>query len=392
MFLFAIILALGAPMSVNATLWDRGGGLIYDDVLNITWLQDANYAMTTGYAVGGKMYWQNAMDWAENLNYYDSVRNVTWTDWRLPQALPLNGTNYQWVVPMTADGSTDGSWNISAPSTKYSGSTASELAYLYYNSLSNLGGKDIYGNLTGYLSIQNVGPFINVVNEYENQVIYWSGSIATSSPSLTTALRFSFLQGYAVGTQGTSGITYLKHYAWAVRDGDVGEANQPPVADAGPDQAVILGSIVTFDGSGSSDPDGTIMSYDWSFGDGNVGSGETTTHVYALSGEYEVSLTVEDDDGAIDTDISIVTVQTPQDAVRGLISSVKDLNLPKGTENSLLSKLENTIKSLDKGQDKVAVNKLNAFINKVKAQRGKKITDEDADNLTAAAQWIIDNI
>ncbi|MCP4407494.1 MAG: DUF1566 domain-containing protein, partial [Gammaproteobacteria bacterium] len=44
------LLALGMAGTVQATLIDRGGGLIYDDVLNITWLQDANYAETSGYA------------------------------------------------------------------------------------------------------------------------------------------------------------------------------------------------------------------------------------------------------------------------------------------------------------------------------------------------------
>jgi hypothetical protein len=38
---------------VNAQLIDRGGGLIYDNVLDVTWLQDANYAKTSGYVTPG---------------------------------------------------------------------------------------------------------------------------------------------------------------------------------------------------------------------------------------------------------------------------------------------------------------------------------------------------
>ena len=41
--------------SSHAALYDRGNGLIYDDVLNITWLQDANYAQTSGYDSDGRM-------------------------------------------------------------------------------------------------------------------------------------------------------------------------------------------------------------------------------------------------------------------------------------------------------------------------------------------------
>ncbi|UCH70913.1 MAG: hypothetical protein JSV29_02760, partial [Candidatus Bathyarchaeota archaeon] len=43
--------------------------------------------------------------------------------------------------------------------------------------------------------------------------------------------------------------------------------NEPPIADAGPDQTLLLGATVTFDGSGSHDPEGAIISYEWDFGD-----------------------------------------------------------------------------------------------------------------------------
>ena len=43
-FLSTLLLFFGVLGIANATLWDRGGGLLYDDVLNITWLQNANYA------------------------------------------------------------------------------------------------------------------------------------------------------------------------------------------------------------------------------------------------------------------------------------------------------------------------------------------------------------
>ncbi len=63
-----------------------------------------------------------------------------------------------------------------------------------------------------------------------------------------------------------------------------------------------------FDGSGSSDPDGTIVSYDWDFGDGGTGSGVTVSHTYAAAGDYTVVLTVTDDDGATDSDSQVVSV------------------------------------------------------------------------------------
>ncbi|MCP4001697.1 MAG: DUF1566 domain-containing protein [Gammaproteobacteria bacterium] len=78
----------------QAALWDRGGGLIYDDDLNITWLQDATYAKTLGlgYEAKGIMLWDDANTWVADLEYYDSERNVTYDDWRLP-ITPLSDTS-----------------------------------------------------------------------------------------------------------------------------------------------------------------------------------------------------------------------------------------------------------------------------------------------------------
>ena len=53
---------------------------------------------------------------------------------------------------------------------------------------------------------------------------------------------------------------------------------------------------VVFD-STSTDPDGTIVAWDWGFGDGHTASGDPATHAYASSGTYTVTLTVTDDDG-----------------------------------------------------------------------------------------------
>ena len=65
--------------------------------------------------------------------------------------------------------------------------------------------------------------------------------------------------------------------------------------NAGPDQSAQTLDAVSFDGSASSDPDGTISSYVWTFGDqGAPAYSPTATHAYASSGTYTVTLTVTD--------------------------------------------------------------------------------------------------
>jgi len=86
-------------------------------------------------------------------------------------------------------------------------------------------------------------------------------------------------------------------------------ANQPPVADAGPNQ-VVNETKVTFDGSGSYDPDGNITSYKWDFGDNTTGEGKVVHHTYSEDGTYTVTLNVTDDFGASDEDTCVVTVDT----------------------------------------------------------------------------------
>lgn len=94
----------------------------------------------------------------------------------------------------------------------------------------------------------------------------------------------------------------------ATTSATIGAGNQPPTADANGPYSGTTGSAVDFDGSGSSDADGSIVSYVWDFGDGSTGSGVTTSHTYNAQGTYNVNLTVTDNDGAVDSASTSVTV------------------------------------------------------------------------------------
>lgn len=213
------VTALLLSFNTQAALYDRGSGLIYDDVLNVTWLQDANYAKTSGYDADGRMNWNAATTWAGNLVYHDSVRNVDWSDWRLPTVKPINGISFN---PMNLPtGTSDVGYNITSPN--------SELAYMYHV---NLGLKSylsrtgliqadwgIFGNgtsngVTTLIDAQNnVGPIINL-----QPYLYWSGSEQNAGLSWD----FNFRDGFQEYRSKSNQI-----YAWAVRDGDVAAVPLP---------------------------------------------------------------------------------------------------------------------------------------------------------------------
>ena len=71
---------------------------------------------------------------------------------------------------------------------------------------------------------------------------------------------------------------------------------------------LVTGTVVDFDGSPSTDADGTLAGYSWEFGDSSSGTGVTTSHDYASIGTFVVVLTVTDNDGATGTDTQTITI------------------------------------------------------------------------------------
>jgi serine protease len=88
--------------------------------------------------------------------------------------------------------------------------------------------------------------------------------------------------------------------------------NNPPVVEAGGPYTGVTGTAVTFDGSTSYDSDGSIVSYEWNFGDGSTDLGAVPEHIYSTVGTYTATLKVTDDKSAVRTDTAIVKITKPR--------------------------------------------------------------------------------
>ncbi|MGV8174455.1 MAG: PKD domain-containing protein, partial [Methanothrix sp.] len=89
-------------------------------------------------------------------------------------------------------------------------------------------------------------------------------------------------------------------------------AKKPPMAESHvmPENPTI-GFNASFDASSSFDCDGNITSYQWDFGDGQLGEGMIVQHSYSRSGPMMISLTVTDEDGLTDINSSVIKVNQP---------------------------------------------------------------------------------
>ncbi len=147
---------------------------------------------------------------------------------------------------------------------------------------------------------------------------------ASSDPDGTVA---SYAWDFGDGTTGTGATpshtytvdgTYTATLTVTDNQGGTGSTSQPVTVTLPPNQlptaafsATASKLSVGFDGTASSDPDGTIASYAWDFGDGTTGTGATTSHDYAVAGTYSATLTVTDNRGGTATKSLAVTAVAP---------------------------------------------------------------------------------
>jgi len=158
---------------------------LFDTVLNVTWLRDAN--------ANGLMTWAAANTWASGLNVGG------YTGWRLPTLIANPNATFGYT-------GTDNGYNVR---TQSGGTVYSEMASLYYDTLGNKALYNTSGAEQPGYGLANTGDFKNLQSNS-----YWSGLEYAPIPSL--AWLFNTNYGFQNGDYKTNSL-----YALAVRPGDV---------------------------------------------------------------------------------------------------------------------------------------------------------------------------
>ena len=155
------------------------------------------------------------------------------------------------------------------------------------------------------------GVQLRDVNPSDSEAGYFAASSGLNQNPTFGALDMSATTDQLTATFLRSGSGTFADSFTITRQ--VGVPNEPPTASF---TSSCNDLACDFDSAGSSDPDGTIVSRAWTFGDGSTDAGATPSHTYANAGTYTVGLTVTDDDGATASTTRSVTVTgAPQPTV-----------------------------------------------------------------------------
>ncbi|MBA7479845.1 hypothetical protein ES707_15286 [subsurface metagenome] len=308
--------------------WDKTfGGSDYDMAGSLQQTTDGGYIIagfTVSYGVNGDGY----------LVKTDASGNMEWE-----KTIGGSETDYAYSVRQT----TDGGYIMAGQTSSYGASSTD----VYLVKLSPLTNTPVGSNVTVSLESADV-TFQDVLESGTTTM-----TISTANPAEPTPSDFYVIGGNFIeitttaGYSGliTLGIEYdesqvdneesLVLFHWSGSEWEdittyvdtvenivygeadslslffIGEPVVLPVADAGGPYLVQVDCSADLDGSASYHPDGTIVSYDWNFGDNTTGSGVLVSHTYTAVGIYEVNLTVTDDSGVQASDTTMVVVYDP---------------------------------------------------------------------------------
>lgn len=209
----ALGISLFSASNANAVLVQTLNGQgVYDTDLNITWLRDANLAISNSFGVSGIIMADGRMNWYTAQSWITAMNNATYlgfNDWRLPTMTDIGGAGCQWAFS-----GTDCGYNVNT--------ATGEIAHLWYDELGNTGYLDTAGHSQSGWNLQSIGSFTNF------QSYYWYGT--GYAPPTGSAWGFATYHGYQFADDKNGNMN-----VWSVRPG-----GQPVAAVPEPDTYAML--------------------------------------------------------------------------------------------------------------------------------------------------------
>lgn len=192
--------------AAQAALHDRGNGLIYDDVLDITWLQNARHVYTSGYdrTYFGIMKYHPAMAYAEQFEYQG------FDDWRLPRYNFVDDNNNSFpdctqdpAIPCTFE------------------NRHSELEYMIEVNLGNPVNGSQLANLNATFVDGTTGELKSIINLNNTRISGGTGYWHETENLRPGNTPRAWIYNYQNGGMGAGSQFHNANHAWLVRDGDV---------------------------------------------------------------------------------------------------------------------------------------------------------------------------
>jgi PKD repeat protein len=215
-------------------------------------------------------------------------------------------------------------------------------------------GKDLFVNVVSWLAPHNPDASFTYSPESPeyDETVTFDASASSDSDGTIASYSWDFDDGstgtgktttHSYDSVGNYGVTLTVTDNDGLTDTDTknvfviatGVVLTPPEASftCSPETQTI-NEPIDFDASGSSDTDGTIQTYSWDFGDGNTGTGSTTSHSYGSTGNYGVTLTVTDNDEQTDTALKeVIIISSGQEDITPPVASAgNDMNVKAGSK------------------------------------------------------------